>query len=67
MGKPKAKPTLPLVVVVIREAPPTPGQVAAWRHLWQKLLETKAPGQAPQPARGGEDRKNNEAEPSKSE
>jgi hypothetical protein len=62
----RAKPTLPRVVVTIREGEPTPSQAAAWRRFWQKLLEREAPGQAPQPARGGEDQKNNEAEPSKS-
>ena len=62
----KAKPTLPPVVVAIREGQPTPSQAATWRRLWQKLLETKAPGQAPQPARGGEERENDEPEPSES-
>ena len=46
MSKSKAKP-LPPVVVTIREGPPSPAQLAAFRALFNRLL---APCLAPGPA-----------------
>lgn len=54
MGSRKGKPSLPPVMVTLGEGQPTPAQAAAWRKLWQRLLENETPGQAPQPARGEE-------------
>ena len=40
MSKPKSRPALPVVMVILREGLPSPMQQAAWKRLWSKLLAT---------------------------
>jgi len=40
MSKPKSRPALPVVMVILREGLPSPMQQAGWRQLWAKLLAT---------------------------
>ncbi len=45
MGRRKAKPALPPVVVTVRDGKPYPSQAAAWGRLWEWLAQTPEPGQ----------------------
>jgi len=60
MGKRKTSRTVPPVVAVMREGPPSPAQQAAYRRLWDMLL---APKEEKAPAPGMDDRGDKEESP----